>query len=88
LAATENQFGDDEAGIERGTDGKRPAETFGHMAVPGMIMRVGVVVMMMVVRHAAVITRGNANTITAKLRSVPQLRAAGEQVGECQRAAA
>ena len=34
----EDQFGDDEAGIERGADGKRPAETVRRMAVAGMIM--------------------------------------------------
>ena len=55
----EDQFGDDEAGIERGADGKRPAETCRRMAVSGMVMRMGMIVMVVVVRHAADIAHAN-----------------------------
>ena len=69
----EDQLGDDEGGIERGADRKGRAETIRRMAVPGMAvgvaMRVGMIVMVVVVivRHGAVIARGNWNTITAKM---------------------
>ena len=51
----EDQFGNDEGGIERGADGERPAEIVRRVAVAGvivgMIMRVGVIVMSVIVRH-------------------------------------
>ena len=53
----EDQFGNDEDGIERGADGERPAEIVRRMAVAGvtmgMIMRVGVIVVSVIVRHSA-----------------------------------
>ena len=52
----EDQLGNDERGIERGADGERPAEIVRRVAVAGvtmgMIMRVGVIVMSVIVRHA------------------------------------
>ena len=53
----EDQFGDDKRSIERGADGESPAEIVRRMAVAGMtmgmIMAVGVIVMRVIVRHAA-----------------------------------
>ena len=53
----EDQLGNDERGIERGADGERPAEIVRRVAVAGvtmgMIMRVGVIVMRVIVRHSA-----------------------------------
>ena len=53
----EDQFRNDEGGIERGADGERPAEIIRRMAVTGvtmgmMIMPVGMIVMRVIVRHA------------------------------------
>ena len=52
----EDQFGNDEGGIERGADRERPAEIVRRMAVTGvtmgMIMRMGVIVVSVIVRHA------------------------------------
>ncbi len=53
----EDQFRNDERGIERGADGERPAETIRRVAVAGvtmgMIMPVGMIVMSVIVRHSA-----------------------------------
>ena len=53
----ENQFRNDERGIERGADGEGSAEIIGRMAVAGgtmgMIIPVGVIVMRVIVRHSA-----------------------------------
>ena len=57
----EDQFGNDERGIERGADGERPAETVRRMAVAGVIMRmtmrVGMTVLVVIVRHSATAPR-------------------------------
>src|SRR6185436_10911518 len=53
---SEDQFRNDERRIERGANGERPAETIRRMAVAGvtmgMIMRVGMGVVVVIVRHA------------------------------------
>ena len=53
----EDQLGNDERGVERGADRERPAEIVRRVAVAGvimgMIMRVGMFVMMVIVRHSA-----------------------------------
>jgi hypothetical protein len=43
---TEAKLGDHECAVERRADRKCAAEIIGHMAVPGVIMRVGAIVMM------------------------------------------
>ena len=51
----EDQFGNDEGGIERGADGEGPTEIVRRMAVPGVIMRMtmrmGMTMLVVIVRH-------------------------------------
>ena len=53
----EDQLGNDEGRIERGADGEGPAEIVRRVAVAGvtmgMVMRVGMIVMRVIVRHSA-----------------------------------
>ena len=47
----ERELRDHEAGVEGRTDRERKAEIIRRMAVAGVVVRMGVIVMMMVVRH-------------------------------------